>query len=73
MFCIRIGAQQYLVPLSPTVGPLGKGSHQKKKFFLSDTVQKGGGVQPESESFEVVLFTPSLTFFWTLIGWRVGG
>ena len=43
MFCIRIGAQQYLVPLSPTVGPLGKGSHQKKKFFLSDTVQKGGG------------------------------
>ena len=27
-------------------------------------------VQPESKSFEVVLFSPSLTFFWTLNGGR---
>ena len=29
---------------------------------------KGWGVQPESKSFEVVLFSLSLTFFWTLNG-----
>ena len=34
--------------------------------FLSDIVQKGGGgVQPESKSFQVFLFSLSLTFFWT--------
>ena len=33
-------------------------------------MQKGGRVQPESKSFEIVLFTPSLTFFWTLNGGR---
>ena len=34
---------------------------------------KGGGVQPESKSFEVVLFSPILTTFWTLNGGRGGG
>ena len=36
--------------------------------FFSDIVQKGGGVQMESKSFEVVLFSLILTFFWTLNG-----
>ena len=45
----------------------------KKSVFLSDIVQKGGGVQPESKSFEVVLFSLILTFFWTINGGRVGG
>ena len=29
---------------------------KKKNVFLLDIIQKGGGVQPESKSFEVVLF-----------------
>ena len=31
---------------------------------------RGGRVQLEFKSFEVVLFSPSLTFFWTLNGGR---
>ena len=50
-----------------------EGSYQKKSTFLSDIVQKGGGVQPESKSFEVVLFSPILTLFWTLNGGGEGG
>ena len=37
-----------------------------------DIVQRGGGVQPESNSFELVLFSPSLAFFWTIIGGERG-
>ena len=46
---------------------------KKKSVFLLDIVQKGGGVQPESKSFEVVLFSPILTFFWTINGGRGEG
>ena len=41
---------------------------QKKSVFLSDIVQKHPPVHPESKSFEVVLFSLSLTFFWKLKG-----
>ena len=34
----------------------------KKSCFISDIVQKGGGVKPESKSFGVVFFWD---FFWT--------
>ena len=45
-----------------------------KSTFLLDIVQKGGGVvHPESKSFEVVLFSPILTLFWTLNGGGEGG
>ena len=51
-----------------------KGSHQTKKRLSFGHCPKGGeGVQPESKSFEVVLFSPSLAFFWTLNGGRGGG
>ena len=43
-----------------------------KHVFILDIVQKGG-VQPESKSFEEVLFSPSCTFFWTLNGGRGEG
>ena len=33
---------------------------------------KGGGVQLESKCVEVVLFSPILTFFWTLICLNIG-
>ena len=62
-----------LAPVDKTARELPKGSHQKKSTFLSDIVQKGGGVQPESKSFEVVLFSPILTLFWTLNGGGEGG
>ena len=39
-----------------------------KKCLSFGHCPKGGGVQPESKSFEVVLFSPSWTFFWTLNG-----
>ena len=54
-----------------TLDDLGKPS-EKKHFFL-DIVQKGWGVQPESKSVEVVLFSPILTLFWTINGGRRGG
>ena len=46
---------------------------RKKSCFLLDIFQKAGGVQPESKSFEVVLFSPILTLFWTLNGGGEGG
>ena len=48
-----------------------EGRHPKKKrLSVGHCPKGGGGVQPESKSFEVVLFSPSLTFFWTLNGGR---
>ena len=46
---------------------------RNKSVFLFDIVQNGGVVQPESKSFEQVLFSPILTLFWTLNGGRGGG
>ena len=42
---------------------LDKGRHKKRRVFLLDIVQKGGGVQPKSKSFEVVLFSPIFSLF----------
>ena len=44
----------------------------KKASFFRTLSKRGGRDQPESKSFEVVLFSPSLTFFWTLNGGRGG-
>ena len=53
---------------------LGKGRKEEEKnvFFLDIVRKRGGGVQPESKSFELVLFSPMLTLFWTLNGGRGG-
>ena len=51
---------------------LGKTS-EKKRLFFGHCPKGGGGVQPESKSFEVVLFSPILTFFWTINGGRGEG
>ena len=53
------GASSLLVSFGDP-GREGKGSHQKKSTFLSDIVKKGGGVQPESKSFEVVFNSPGV-------------
>ena len=44
----------------------------KKTSFFWTLSKRGGGVQPESKSFEVVLFSPILTLLWTLNGEGVG-
>ena len=47
---------------------------QNKKASLLWAMSKGGGgVQPESKSFEVVFLSPILTNFWTLNGGRGQG
>ena len=87
LLCMHVGAScacmwAFLVhiylrtmrPLAPWLRPgLLREAIKKKSVFLLDIVQKGGvGVQPESKSFEVVLFSPRLAFFWTINGWRGG-
>ena len=44
---------------------------KKACFFWA--MPKGGGVQLESKSFEIVLLSPILTNFWTLNGWEGEG
>ena len=41
---------------------------KNKRFFFRTLSKRGVGVQPESKSFEAVLFSPSLAFFWALNG-----
>ena len=41
----------------------GKGIHQGENASFFWTLSKGGGVQPESTSFEVVLFSPIFPSF----------
>jgi hypothetical protein len=46
---------------------------KKRLSFGHCPKRGGGGVQPESKSFEVVLFSPILNFFWTINGGKEGG
>ena len=43
-------------------------TYVQNKSYLTDVQNRGEGVQPECKSFEVVLFSPILTLFWTLNG-----
>ena len=56
----------------PAQFQVNKGSH-KKAYFFQTLSNRGWGVQPESKSFEVFLFSPSLAFFWTINGGEGGG
>ena len=44
----------------------------RKNIFVLGNVQRGGGIQPESKSLEVVLLSPILTTFGTLNGEKGG-